>query len=96
MKMKKSELKQIIREEIKKMQQLADIVKEDDQARRNSLEKNDIVKYDGDRYIIIDRVDDDIWIRPLRNPFGGSYHTSPMSYPSLKIKIDNPNLKFFS
>ena len=63
---------------------------------RSSLKKNDIVKYDGDRYIIIDIIDDELWIRPLRNPYGGSYHTSPMSYPILKVKIDNHKLEFFS
>ena len=63
---------------------------------RNSLKKNDIVKYDGDRYIIFDIINDELWIRPLRNPYGGSYHTSPMSYPNLKVKIDNPKLEFFS
>ncbi len=63
---------------------------------RNSLKKNDIVKYDGDRYIIIDIIDDELWIRPLRNPYGGSYHSSLMRYPNLKVKIDNPKLEFFS
>ena len=63
---------------------------------RNSLKKNDILKYDGDRYIIHDIIDDKLWIRPLRNTYGGSYHTSPMSYPNLKVKIDNPKLEFFS
>lgn len=63
---------------------------------RNSLKKNDIVKYDGDRYIILDIIDDELWIRPLRNPYGGNYHSSPMSYSNLKVKIDNPKLEFFS
>lgn len=63
---------------------------------RNSLKKNDIVKYDGDRYIILDIIDDELLIRSLRNPYGGSYHTSPMSYSNLKVKIDNPKLEFFS
>jgi len=63
---------------------------------RNSLKKNDIVNYDGVRYIILDIIDDELWIRPLRNPYGGSYHSSPMSYPNLKVKIDNPKLEFFS
>lgn len=60
---------------------------------RNSLKKDDIVKYDGDRYIIIDIIDDELWIRPLRNPYGGTYQSSPMSYPNLKVKIDNPKLE---
>ena len=62
---------------------------------RNRLKKNDIVKYDGDRYIILDIIDDELWIRPLRNPYGGSYHTSPMSHSNLKVKIDNLKLEFF-
>ena len=63
---------------------------------RNSLKKGDIVKYDGDRYIIINIIDDELLIRPLRNPYGGSYHSSPLNYPHLKVKIDNPKLEFFS
>ena len=64
--------------------------------RGNSLKKGDIVKYDGDRYIIINIIDDELLIRPLRNPYGGSYHSSPLNYPHLKVKIDNPKLEFFS
>ena len=62
---------------------------------RSSLKKDDIVLYDGDRYIIIDRIDDDIILRPLRNPYGGSYHSSPMSYPTFKTNINDIKLSFF-
>jgi hypothetical protein len=62
---------------------------------RSSLKKDDIVLYDGDRYIIIDRTDDNIVLRPLRNPYGGSHHSSPMSYPTFKTNINNTKLSFF-
>ncbi len=87
--MKKSELRQLIREEISK------VLKESPNV-RSSLKKDDIVLYDGDRYIIIDRTDDDITLRPLRNPYGGSYHSSPMSYPTFKTNINDTKLSFLS
>ena len=62
---------------------------------RSSLKKDDIVLYDGDRYIIIDRTDDDIVLRPLRNPYSGSYHSSSMSYPTFKTNINDTKLSFF-
>ena len=61
---------------------------------RSSLKKDDIVLYDGDRYIIIDRTDDDIVLRPLRNPYGGSYHSSPI-FPTFKTNINDTKLSFF-
>ena len=67
--------------------------------RFNESEENlniyDIVLYDGDRYIIIDRTDDDIVLRPLRNPYGGSYHSSSMSYSTFKTNINDTKLSFF-
>jgi hypothetical protein len=63
---------------------------------RSSLKKDDIVLYDGDRYIIIDRTDDNIVLRPLRNPYGGSHHSSPMSYPTFKTNINDTKLSFFN
>jgi hypothetical protein len=63
---------------------------------RSSLKKDDIVLYDGDRYIIIDRTDDNIVLRPLRNPYGGSRHSSPMSYPTFKTNINDTKLSFFN
>jgi hypothetical protein len=62
---------------------------------RSSLKKDDIVLYDGDRYIIIDRTDDNIVLRPLRNPYGGSHHSSPMSYQTFKTNINDTKLSFF-
>ena len=62
---------------------------------RRSLKKDDIVLYNGDRYIIINRIDDDIILKPLRNTYGGSYQSSPMSYPTFKTNINDTKLSFF-
>jgi hypothetical protein len=63
---------------------------------RSSLKKDDIVLYNDDRYIIINRIDDDIILKPLRNPYGGSYQSSPMSYPTFKTNINDTKLNFNS
>ena len=54
-----------------------------------------IVKYDGIRYVILDVIDNYIFIRPLRNPYGGEYYSSPMSYFNLKVDKNSPKLTWF-
>ena len=58
-----------------------------------SVKNGDIVMYDKDRYIIVDIIDDQLVLRPLRNPYGGSYSSSPMSYNTFKVRMSDPKLK---
>ena len=59
------------------------------------IHKGTIVKYDGDRYVVKDVIDNDIVLQSLKNPYGGSHSSSPMSYATFKTNIDDPKIELF-
>jgi hypothetical protein len=71
-----------------------DIGKKKKRKKKKVNEDLGYVKYDNDTYEILREEPDRIFIKPLRSPYGGGYHTSPMNTPSFWVSKDSPHLDY--